>query len=584
MKQNENEKKNLAKMRHSVSHLMAASVMFLFPKAKLAIGPSIDDGFYYDFELDRPLVSDDLKKIERQMYKLKQQDLKFEHEEWGIKKAINYFKKQNQSYKVELIQDLVKENPKLKKVSIYKTGKFIDLCAGPHISSTKKIGALKLLSFAGAYWRGDEKNKMLQRIYGTAFDNEADLKNHIALLEEAKRRDHRILGQRLGIFELNDEFGAGLPLWLPKGALLRKTIKDFLSDKLLADGYSLVETPHIAKIDLWKTSGHWGFYQDSMYQPFKAEEQEFLVKPMNCPGHIKIYQNSLHSYKEMPIKLSEFGTVYRFERSGTLHGLMRVRGFTQDDAHVFCRVDQLDEEIKKLVKFGIGVLKSFGFSDFDIFLSTKPEKHVGSDENWQKAQDALKRALDGEKLEYQIDPGEGVFYGPKIDIKIKDCLGRSWQCTTIQVDFNLPERFKMFYIDNDGKKTQPIMIHRALLGSLERFIGVLIEHYAGAFPLWLSPVQIRILPISDKHLKFCSDLNKTFKDSGIRSEIDIRSESTGRKIRDAQLEKVPYMIIIGDKEIKANKIAVRNRKGKDLGLLNINKFIKQVLEEIEKRK
>ena len=578
-----NEQKHEA-MLHSCSHLMAMAVLQLFPKAKLAIGPSIENGFYYDFDLDRPLVHGDLKKIEKIMQQIKGKNLKFTKENWKIAKALKYFKDNHQSYKIELINDLKKDNPKLKDVSIYKTGDFIDLCAGPHVKSTKEIGPFKLLSIAGAYWRGDEKNKMLQRIYGTCFPTQKELEEHLKLLEEAKKRDHRIIGDKLDIFGINEEFGAGLPLWYPKGAILRNIIKDYLSRELIKDGYEMVETPHIAKIDLWKTSGHWGFYRENMYQPFKAEEQDFLVKPMNCPGHIKIYERKMVSYRDLPIKYAEFGTVYRFERSGTLHGLMRVRGFTQDDAHVFCRPDQLEAEIKKLVKFGINILKTFGFNDYDIYLSTMPEKHVGDEKNWKKATNALQNALKSEKLKYQVDPGEGVFYGPKIDIKIKDCLGRAWQCTTIQVDFNLPERFKMFYIDEKGQKQQPIMIHRALLGSLERFIGVLIEHYAGAFPVWLSPVQAKVLTIGKAHIKYGRNIYYKLIDSGIRAEINDENETIGKKIRDAEMIKIPYVLVVGDREVKSKSVAVRLRGKGDIGAIKFDKFLKNINEEIAKKK
>ena len=574
---------NLDVMRHSCSHLMAIAVLEMFPKAKLAIGPSIENGFYYDFELDRPLIELDLKKIEKNMYRIRVRDLKFEKEEWNIKKALEYFKKNNQPYKVELINDLKKENRKLKTVSIYKSGEFIDLCAGSHLKSTKEIGAFKLTSVAGAYWRGNEKNKMLQRIYGTCFTTVEELNEHLRLLEEAKKRDHRIIGEKLDIFSLNDEFGAGLPLWHPNGTIIRNNIKDFLTNELTKDNYLMVETPHIAKLDLWKTSGHWGFYRENMYQPFKAEEQDFLVKPMNCPGHIKIYQTHMHSYKEFPIKYAEFGTVYRFEKSGVLHGLMRLRGFTQDDAHIFCRLDQIESEIKKLVKFATRILKVFGFKDYDIYLSTKPEKAVGSDANWSKATKALSNALQSEKLKFQVDPGEGVFYGPKIDIKIKDCLGRAWQCTTIQVDFNLPERFKMYYIDEKGQKQEPIMIHRALLGSLERFIGVLIEHYAGVFPVWLAPIQVNILTIGKAHIKFGKDILNKLCASGIRAELNDENETVGKKIRAAELKKIPFILVIGDREVKNKGVSLRQIGKGDTGFIKLDKFIILVEDKIKNK-
>jgi len=569
-------------MRHSCSHLMAMAVVEFFPKAKLAIGPSIENGFYYDFDLDRPLIEMDLKKIEKIMHKIQSQNYKFEHEEWSIEKALKFFKNNNQSYKIELIQEL-KANGK-KQVSIYKSGEFIDLCAGPHLKSLKEIGPFRLTSVAGAYWRGSEKNKMLQRIYGTCFGTQKELDEHLLMLEEAKKRDHRIIGEKLDIFSINEEFGAGLPLWHPNGALIRNLIKNYLTSELMKDNYLMVETPHIAKIEMWKTSGHLGFYRENMYQPFKAEEQEFLVKPMNCPGHIKIYETHLHSYKEFPIKYAEFGTVYRFEKSGVLHGLMRVRGFTQDDAHIFCRLDQIEGEIRKLVKFAVRIMKIFGFKDYDIYLSTKPDKAVGSDNNWKKATNALENALKSEKLKYQIDPGEGVFYGPKIDIKIKDCLGRAWQCTTIQVDFNLPERFKMFYIDQKGQKQEPIMIHRALLGSLERFIGVLIEHYAGNFPVWLAPIQVKVLTIGKAHVKYGREIYKLLAEKGLRAELNDENETVGKKIRDAEIQKIPYVLVVGDREVKDKTVAVREREKGNLGAKKFDIFLKEIIGMIENKK
>lgn len=571
-------------MRHSCSHLMAMAVLEFFPKAKLAIGPSIENGFYYDFELDRPLIPQDLKKIEQKMHELQNKNFKFEHEEWSVKKALDYFKKKGDKYKIELINGLIAENRKLKTVSIYKSNNFIDLCAGPHLKSTKEIGPFKLTSIAGAYWRGDEKNKMLQRIYGTCLRTQKELEEYLKLLEEAEKRDHRILGQKLDIFSVNEEFGAGLPLWHPNGALLRKLIEDYLTDELLKDGYLLVDTPHIAKVELWKTSGHWNFYRENMYQPFKAENQEFLVKPMNCPGHIKIYQTQMHSYRDLPIKYAEFGTVYRFEKSGVLHGLTRVRGFTQDDAHVFCRKEQIETEVKKLVKFALNILKFFGFTNYDVCLSTRPEKSVGTDAGWEKATKALKSALQSDKIKFQIDSGEGVFYGPKIDIKIKDALGRAWQCTTIQVDFNLPERFQMFYIDQKGKKVQPIMIHRALLGSLERFIGVLIEHYAGAFPVWLAPIQVKVCSIGKAHRTYADKVAKDLTDLGFRVRVNNENETIPKKIRDAEMQKIPYLLVVGDREVKNKTVAVREREKGDLGPRKLEKFIKDIKEKIEQKK
>lgn len=576
-------------MRHSTSHLMAMAVLEMFPKAKLAIGPSIADGFYYDFELDRPLITQDLKKIESLMKKIKARNEKFEREEWTITKATKFFKDQKQTYKVQLISDLVKEDPKLKKVSIYKTGKFVDLCAGPHVKSSKEIGAFHLLSVAGAYWRGNEKNKMLQRIYGTVFPKQEELDQYLALLEEAKKRDHREIGKQLGLFMFDEEVGAGLPLWLPKGARLLHTIKDFAFNTYLDNGYEPVSTPHIASTKLFSHSGHLDFYKENLYSPFDIENEKYMVKPMNCPFHVRMYNSTMHSYRDLPTRWTEMGTVYRYERSGVLHGLTRVRGFTQDDAHIICTKEDLANELKQALKLTKHILNTFGFKDFEVNVSVRDpqnkSKYIGDDEGWNQAETALKQAIKEvgfDKFVYDI--GGAVFYGPKIDIKIADALGRMWQLSTIQVDFNLPSRFSMKYIDKDSKEQTPFMIHRALLGSLERFAGVLIEHYAGAFPLWLSPVQVKILAISEKHNKYANQVAKELKENNIRVEVDESNETLGKKIRTAQKEKVPYMVIVGDKEKASGKVAPRTRSGRDLGAMGFKKFAEKLADEIKHKK
>lgn len=582
-------------LRHSTSHLMAAAVLELFPEAKFGIGPVIESGFYYDFDLPKNLIPGDLIKIEKKMTELTQKKLKFERQEMSIEEAIELFEKLNQPYKIELLKDIKKfgtteidqqpaiSSQQISKVTIYKLGNFIDLCRGPHLPSTKEIGAFKLTKIAGAYWRGDEKNKMLQRIYGLAFLTKKELDDHLKLLEEAEKRDHRKLGQELDLFSFDETVGQGLPLWHPKGALLRQIIEDFWIKEHLKNGYQLVRSPHIGNLGLWKTSGHWDFYRENMYSPIKIEEDLYLIKPMNCPFHLKIYQSKMRSYRELPFRWAELGTVYRFEKSGTLHGLIRVRGFTQDDAHTFCTPEQLNKEIENTVRFGIKLLRIFGFKDYEIALSTRPEKYVGTIKNWERATNALKIALEKLKLKYQIDPGEGVFYGPKIDIKIKDSLGRAWQCTTIQVDFNMPERFRMTYVDRRGKKAQPIMIHRALLGSLERFVGVLLEHYSGALPIWLSPVQIYITPVGKRHRQAAKKLAKELTELGLRCEIDELNETIPYKVRKAEKQKIPYILVIGDKEIKGKTLNVRMR-GNLVKRMTKNKFIKKILKEIEQKK
>ncbi len=567
---------NLDTLRHSTAHIMAQAVKELYPEAKITIGPAIKDGFYYDFDRDKPFTTEDLNSIEKKMEEIIKADAPFERIEVSKDEARKIFK--DEAYKIELINEIEDE-----KVSIYKQGSFIDLCRGPHLHSTGKVKAFKLISVAGSYWRGNEKNKMLQRIYGTSFPSKKELEEHLDKLEEAKKRDHRRLGKELDLFSIDEEVGSGLINWHPKGALVRYIIENFWREEHYKNGYQLVYSPHIAKTDLWRTSGHIDFYKDNMYSPMDVEGFSYIVKPMNCPFHIKMYKGRLKSYRELPIRWAELGTVYRYERSGVLHGLLRVRGFTQDDAHIFCRPDQLNSEIERVLNFTLYMLRSFGFNEFDVYLSTRPEEYVGSILKWEKATDALKGALDKAELKFEIDPGAGVFYGPKIDVKIKDSLERTWQCSTIQVDFNLPERFDVAYIGDDGYQHRPIMIHRALLGSLERFFGCLIEHYAGAFPVWLAPVQARVMTITDKQNDYAGKIIKNLLESDIRGEADYRNEKIGFKIREAQMEKIPYMLIAGNKEVESNTVSVRKRGGTDMGTMDISKCIEMIKEEIKSK-
>lgn len=565
-------------LRHSTAHVMAQAVTELYPEVKLGIGPTIQDGFYYDFELPVTLSDHDLANIEKKMQQIIKRKTPFIRQELSKAEAIKLFSQQDQPFKVEVIEELGQP-----AVTTYQQDSFIDLCRGPHLPHTGKIKAFKLLKVAGAYWRGDEKRPMLTRIYGTAWPTKEELNNYLNLLEEAKKRDHRLLGQQLDLFHINEEVGAGLVLWHPKGALLRYLIEEYWRQVHLENGYDLVMIPHLANLLLWQTSGHWEFYRENMFSPIDVENQKYIVKPMNCPLHIQIYKFKPRSYKELPLRWAELGTVYRYERSGVLHGLLRVRGFTQDDAHIFCRQDQILSEVKAVLKLVQEILPVFGFTEFDIYLSTRPEKYVGTLEKWELATEALKTALEEANLPYAIDPGEGVFYGPKIDIKIKDALGRAWQCTTIQVDFNLPERFSLTYKGEDNLDHQPILIHRAILGSLERFIGCLIEHYAGAFPLWLAPVQAVIIPIADRHIPYAEKVGALLKREKIRVEIDSRRETVSKKIRDQQLQKVPYMLVVGDKEAEAEKVALRRRDGKDFGALDIHLVQAKLKKEITEK-
>ena len=575
----ETEDAFLARMRHSAAHLMAGAVVKVFPDAKLGIGPAIEDGFYYDFDLPRPLTPEDLETIEKLMREDRQANLPYEYRVLSRAEALEMFR--DQPYKVELIENL----PEDATISIYRDGPFVDLCRGPHVAGTGEIGPFKLLNVAGAYWRGDEKRPMLQRIYGTAWRTDEELAAYLHRLEEAARRDHRRLGKELDLFSIHEEAGAGLIYWHPKGGRMRIIVEDYWRDQHLKGGYDIVFTPHVGRAWLWETSGHLGFYKENMYAPMEMDNQEFYMKPMNCPFHILIYKTKRRSYRELPLRWAELGTVYRYERSGVLHGLLRVRGFTQDDAHIFCRPDQMHDEVLRVLDFTLEMLRAFGFTEYEIYLSTRPEKYVGDPAVWEEAQTALAGALKERNLPYAVDEGGGAFYGPKIDMKIKDSLGRAWQCTTIQFDFNEPERFDMTYIGEDGKEHRPYMIHRALLGSMERFFGCLIEHWAGAFPLWLAPVQAAIIPISDvKHLDYARQVAEQLQAAGMRPEVDDRKERMNAKIREAQLQKVPYMLIIGDKEQAAGTVSVRLRSGEDLGAVALADLIVRMQDEVSQKR
>lgn len=555
--------------RHSSTHIMAQAVKEVFPTAQLTIGPALDEGFYYDFAFERPFTPEDLEKIEARAKEIMKRGLAVTRSELSKQDAIKFFQDRGEAYKVELIQGFDDQSP----ISLYSQGEFVDLCRGPHLPTTGYVGAFKLLSTGGAYWRGDERNPMLQRVYGTSFPTQKELDAHLAKLEEIKRRDHRKLGKELDLISTQDEIGPGLVLWHPKGSLIRLLIENFWREQHIKDGYELVYSPHVARLDLWKTSGHVDYYRENMFATMQLEGSEYQLKPMNCPFHIMIYKSHLRSYRDLPIRYGELGTVYRYERTGVLHGLLRVRGFTQDDAHLFCRPDQIEAEVSRVLDFTFFILGTFGFTEFEVYLSTRPEKSVGSDENWTLATHALEAALKGRGIAYQVDPGEGVFYGPKIDIKIKDVLGRSWQCSTIQVDFNNPERFKLAYTGEDGKYHQPIMIHRALMGSIERFFGILIEHYAGAFPLWLAPVQAVVLTITDKQHECAAKVVSELKGHGYRVEADIRNEKIGFKIREAEKNKIPYMLVVGDKEVQSGTVAVRGRSGANHGTMPIEDLL-----------
>ncbi|WP_028580648.1 threonine--tRNA ligase [Desulfogranum japonicum] len=562
-------------LRHSAAHIMALAVKELYGDGvKVAIGPAIADGFYYDFDREKAFTPDEFEAIESKMAELAEARIPFVRKVVAKQAAVDFFQKAGEEYKLELLGEIESDT-----VSLYEHSSFTDLCRGPHIPDSSWLKVFKLLRVAGSYWRGDETRPMLTRIYGTAFFDQKELKKYLTQLEEAKKRDHRKLGKELGLFTIQDQIGPGLILWQPRGALLRKLIEDYWKDEHYKNGYQLLYTPHIARQDLWKTSGHLDFYGENMYSAMEIDEVKYQLKPMNCPFHIGVFNSTKHSYREFPIRWCELGTVYRYERTGALHGLMRVRGFTQDDAHIFCRPDQLEEEIFNIIDLNLHILKTFGFDQYDVYLSTRPEKYVGSDEHWELSTSALKHALEKKGLAYEVDPGEGVFYGPKIDIKIKDQLGRSWQCSTIQVDFNLPDRFEMSYTGEDGAEHQPIMIHRALMGSLERFIGVLIEHYAGAFPIWMAPEQARILNITDDQAEYCEQLFGQLRLAGVRIEKDLRNEKLNYKIREAQLMKIPYMLIIGDREKEEGLVTVRLRNGKNLPPMRPEEFIEHIQKE-----
>lgn len=564
----------LARMRHSAAHVMADAVLEIFPDAQLAIGPAIEDGFYYDFKLPRPLTPDDLREIEERMRRIIAADFPFIREYMDRDEAIRFFTERNQPFKVEIIQELPEEGLEDGKVSIYRHGKFIDLCRGPHVERTGQIGPFKLLSVAGAYWRGDEKRPMLQRIYGTAWPTQEELEAYLQRLEEAQRRDHRRLGRELDLFSVSEMVGAGLILWHPKGARIRTIIEDYWRQLHYERGYELVYTPHVGRKELWAISGHLDFYRENMFPAMVGETQEFYVKPMSCPFHIQIYKSSLRSYRDLPLRLGEIAAVYRFERPGVLHGLLRVRGFSQDDAHIFCRPDQIEEEIVGVLDLTLEIMRTFGFREYAVYLATRPEKFVGDPEQWEAATEALRRALEKQGMAYDLDEGGGAFYGPKIDFHIKDALGRTWQCTTIQFDFNMPERFDLTYVGEDGRHHRPYMVHRAILGSLERFLGILIEHYAGAFPVWLAPVQVIVLPIADRHTPYARTVAATLRTAGLRAQVDERREKVQAKIRDAQLQKIPYMLVVGDREAADQTVAVRLRTGETLGPMPVENFVR----------
>ena len=585
------EGSHLYKLRHSTAHVMAQAVLNEFPDAKIAIGPAIEDGFYYDFDLPRALTPEDLEKIEAHMKEIIKGDFEFKKEVVSAEEAREIF--QGQPYKVELINDLeagtqdehghaISEKP---EISIYKHADFVDLCRGPHVDNTKEIDpkSFKLLNVAGAYWRGDEKNPMLQRIYGTVWETPEELAEYLRVMEEAKKRDHRKLGRELDLFSSVDEVGSGLIMWHPNGARIRKIMENFWSEEHDKAGYEFVFTPHIGKASLWETSGHLGFYAENMYAPIDIEGQKYYLKPMNCPFHLNIYKSKIRSYRDLPMRLAEMGTVYRYERSGVLHGLLRVRGFTQDDAHHFCTPEQMPGEIDFVLNFCLHILRSFGFKDFKAYLGTMPEKAVGEESQWREAEAALRASLQRSGLDYEVDEGGGAFYGPKIDLKVKDAIGREWQLSTNQFDFNEPERFDLTYVGEDGQQHRPYMVHRALMGSMERFFGILIEHYGGAFPVWLAPVQAMAIPIADRHLDYAKDVVAQLRAQGLRAKLDDRNERMNAKIRDAQNMKIPYMLIIGDKEMESGQVSLRLRSEENPGAMPLEDFVSMARKEITEK-
>ncbi len=561
----------LSTLRHSTAHILAQAVKRLFPNVKLGVGPAIENGFYYDFFYPDGFSEKDLKKIEKEMRRIISQRYPFERIEVSRQEAEKILKEQGENFKLELLADI----PQGETISFYKDGEFIDLCRGPHIEHTGQVKAFKLLSVAGAYWKGDESRPMLQRIYGIAFESEEDLNQYLRMIQEAKKRDHRKLGKELDLFSFYEEVGPGLVIWHPKGAVLRMLIEDFLKQEHLKRGYHFLVTPHIMKADIWKISGHYDYYRENMFM-FEIDDREYGVKPMNCPGHIMVYRSRIRSYRELPLRFFELGTVYRYERAGVLHGLLRVRGFTQDDAHIFCREDQLEDEIKGVIDFVMDVLQKFGFDEVTMEISTRPQEFIGTVENWERATCALENVLKKTNFDYKVNLGEGAFYGPKIDVKLKDALGREWQCATVQCDFSLPERFDLTYVDKDGQLRRPIMLHRVVLGSIERFIGTLIEHYAGAFPFWIAPEQIRILPVSEKVFSY-AQLVKDILSSEYRVSLDSASETLPKRIRQAEKEKVPYILILGEKEKETNTVSVRKHGGKILGTFSLDE-LKNVLK------
>ena len=558
------------RIRHSASHVMADVVTRMYPGTRLAIGPPTDDGFYYDFDTPEPFSDDDLERIEERMRDVIARDFSFDFQEYPRDEALEMHS--GEPMKLEIIGEI----PEGDSITTYRHGEFEDLCAGPHVESTGKIPAFKLLSVAGAYWRGDERRQMLQRVYGTAFESQEALDEHLSRLEEARRRDHRHLGRQLDLFSMHDETGPGLIVWHPKGATVRGIVEEFWKAEHRRRGYDLVYTPHIGRSTLWQTSGHLDFFKENMFAAMEMEGQDYYLKPMNCPFHILYYKTDLRSYRNLPMRVGELGTVYRNERAGVVHGLLRVRGMTQDDAHIFCRPDQVEDEINGVLDLTFFLLKSFGFDEYDVMLSTRPEKAVGEVEQWELATASLRNTLEARGIEYGVDEGGGAFYGPKIDIHIRDAIGRLWQCTTVQFDFNLPERFGLTYIGEDGREHRPYMVHRALLGSLERFMGVLIEHYGGAFPTWLAPVQAVVVPIAERHLEYARQVQEQIAGAGIRVETDDRNERMNAKIRDAQLQKVPYMLVVGDREAEAEAAAVRLRSGENLGAVPVSQVIERI--------
>ena len=581
----------LEKIRHSAAHVMADAVKRLYPGVKLGMGPAIDEGFYYDFDLSACDMSakvsegqagcitpEDLPAIEDEMRKIVAENELFEKKEISLKEAEKLFAEDGETYKLEILKDLVSEE----KVSVYSHSGFRDLCKGPHVERTGQIGAFKLLSVAGAYWKGSEENPMLQRVYGTAFETQDELEDFLRKREEALKRDHRKLGKEMDLFSFSDLAGPGLVIYHPKGAILRYRIADYITRKHLEKGYQLITSPQILKSDIWVKSGHYDYYKDNMYV-FESEKQEFAVKPMNCPGHIIVYSSKVRSYRDLPVRYFELGNVYRHEKSGVLHGLLRVRGFTQDDAHIFCLREQVEEEVLKVIEFVEETLEVFGFDETEVELSTMPEKRIGTDRDWEEATGALKKALETKGMEYGVNEGDGAFYGPKIDIKLKDAIGRAWQCATIQCDFALPERFDLKYTADDGTEKRPVMLHRVVLGSIERFMGALIEHYGGEFPLWLAPDQLRVIPIASAHNEYAKEVERLLKEEGFLAETDERSEKMQKKIRDAEIRKVPYMAVVGTREMENSTVSLRSRKDGDLGVMKINELIEMMKKEVDLR-